>query len=152
MNRKIVGWAALTALFIIGAVWLATDGWRDYAIRQIESAMRAGIYASPEEGMRELIADSYTGIERIEIDYAGTNSFDGRSPQIWFVTARVYAAARGDGKAIREGEFDLPGSYFLHVNDGWVLMPEGAFPELVGRAMERFELYGCDKEKHNCNS
>lgn len=152
MNRKTAGWTALVALFITVAAWLAPTVWRVYAVGQIELAKRDGIYATPEEGMRDLIEKSYQGIERIEIDWVGTNSFDGRMPHVWFVTARVYAAARGDGKTIGEGEFDLPGSYFLRVNDGWVHVPEGAFPEIVGQAMARFELYGCDQGKHNCDS
>jgi hypothetical protein len=151
VNRRRSRWVAVFAMLILVAVLLAPHVWRVYAIRQIESAKRQGVYTTPEEGLRHLIEESYRGIERIEIHRAGIASFDGRLPHVWFVTARVYAAARGDGKAIDEGEYDLPGSYFLHVNDGWVHVPEGAFPEWVGRAMARFELYGCEHEKHNCD-
>jgi hypothetical protein len=151
MNRHLLRWAAVAAFLIALSVWLAPTAWRVYAIRQIESAKRQGVYSTPEEGLRHLIEESYRGIERIEIHRPGIASFDGRLPHVWFVTARVYAAMRGDGKAIDEGKYDLPGSYFLQVDDGWVHVPEGAFPMWIGRAMARFELYGCEHEKHNCD-
>lgn len=152
MNRKrLLGLALVALLAVIAAdVWLGPSAWRAYAVARIESAKRHGIYADPVAGMREKIEQSYRDIARIEIVHAGTNSFDGRQPHVWFVTARVYAARRGDGKALAAGEYDFPGSFFLHVDDGWVHLPEGSFPRLVGRAMERFELYGCDAATGNC--
>lgn len=150
MTRRRFGWLIVVVVLIAVAVGLWPSALRWYAITQIEQAKREGIYGSPEEGMRDLIARHYRDIERVVIDHAGTNRFDGRMPHIWFVTARVYAAARGDGKVISPGQFDYPGSYFLRIDDGWVHVPEGAFPELVGRAMERFELYGCDNKENNC--
>lgn len=142
MNRKILALVAALVLVIVLAVLLWPPALRAYAVAQIEAAKRDGVYATPEEGMRARIEQHYRDIDRVVIDHSGTNSFDGRLPHVWFVTARVYAAARGDGKAIPAGEYDLPGSFFLHVDDGWVHVPEGAFPELIGGAMERFGLYG----------
>ena len=146
----------LAVLFMVAAAAVVAGALgpsvlRAYAIGRIESAKQEGIYADPADGMRDLIRQSYRDTERIEIVSAGTNSFDGRQPHVWFVTARVYGGVRGDGKAIPAGEYDFPGSFFLHIDDGWVHLPEGAFPRLVGRAMERFELYGCDAATGNCS-
>jgi hypothetical protein len=52
------------------------------------------------------------GIQRIEIDHAGPNAFDGSNPHIWFVTARVYAERRRRSFAppewLRLSRFFLP--------------------------------------------
>lgn len=148
--------ALLAAFLLVGMVLLlATSLWpralRAYAIARIESAKREGVYADPVVGMRELIEQSYREVERVEIVQAGTNSFDGSRPHVWFVTARVYGGVRGDGRTIPEGDYDYPGSFFLHIEDGWIHVPEGALPRLVGRAMERFELYGCNATTGNCS-
>lgn len=150
MKRMMLGGMAVMALLALLVAAFGPGALRAYAIGRIESAKREGVYASPQEGMRAGIVSLYRDIQRIEIDHAGTNSTDGRLPHVWFVTARVYAAARGDGKPIPAGEYDLPGSYFLRVDDGWVHVPEGAFPVVIGRAMQRFGLYGCDAAKRNC--
>jgi len=36
----------------------------------------------------------------------------------------------------------LNGSFFIQLQDGWVFMPEQAFPELVGHAMSFYHLEG----------
>lgn len=149
-NRR-VQWAAVLIMLSATAVWLGPRVWRAYAVMQIERAMHDGVYASPEDGMRALVGKTYRDITRIEIERSGTNSFDGQMPHVWFVTARVYAATRGDGRAIPEGDFDYPGSFFLRLDNGWVHVPEGAWPKLVGGAMRQFDLYGCDREVGNCN-
>jgi len=104
----------------------------------LKAARREGVYATPEEGMRALTR-SWIGIERVEIDRAGPNAHDGGLPHVWFVTAKVWAARRGDGQPVSARGYDLPGSFFLHVRYGWVHMPEGRFPQLVGWLMD---LYG----------
>lgn len=150
MNPKRFVWVVVLALFITAAVILWPLALRAYAIEQVELAKQAGVYASPEDGMRNMIEGHYRGIERIVIDHAGPNSTQ-RQPHVWFVSARVYAVVRADGKRIAAGDYDYPGSYFLHVDDGWVHIPEGAFPELIGSTIERFELYGCDQTEGNCS-
>ena len=141
-----------TAIIVIIAttIWFVPRGLRLYAGFQIEKAKHEGIFPTAEAGMLSLIARTYSNIEGVEIDQVGTNSFDGSDSHIWFVEARVYAPRRADGKSTGEKGYDNPGSFFIHIDDGWVHVPEGAFPELVGWAMARFELYGCAKEKGNC--
>jgi hypothetical protein len=40
----------------------------------------------------------------------------------------------------------FPGSFFIRVEEGWVHMPEGAFPKLIGWAMELYGLEGVGQE------
>lgn len=117
----------------VGATWL-------YTVGQLRLAEIKGIYSSPEEGMQTLISHTYRDIKKIEIVYAGTNSFDGSMPHVWFVTAKVWADKLADGRSVGKGGYDYPGSYFLRVRDGWVHVPEGAFPELVGWGMQIFGI------------
>lgn len=150
MDPRRFYWTIVFVILVLLVIYFAPIGLRRYAVVQIEHAKRDGVYATPEDGMRDLIENNYGNIERVEIDHAGTNSFDGRSPHVWFVSARVYAAARGDGRKIDEGAYDYPGSYFLHTDEGWVHVPEGRLPVWVGRAMAWFELFGCDRDAGNC--
>lgn len=79
-------------------------------------------------------------VERVEIMSAGVNQHDGSQPHVWFVTARVFADQRPDGKPTPHGYGG--GSYFLRVEEGWVHMSEGAFPDFVGWVMELYGLEG----------
>lgn len=117
----------LLPIACIGLSWL-------YAEFRLQAALRDEIYSTAEEGMLELISQGYRGIQQVEIDYAGPNWPEGRNPHMWFVTARVWAEQRSDGKkpGNKLHDYDYLGSYFLHAKDGWVHMSEGAFPELVG--------------------
>jgi hypothetical protein len=116
---------------------LAAGSWA-YMALTLKAARREGVYATPEEGMRTL-TKSWMDIERVEIDRAGRNAHDGSLPHVWFATAKVWAARRGDGQPVSARGYDLPGSFFLHVSDGWVHMAEGQLPQLVGWLMT---LYG----------
>lgn len=113
-----------------------------YTLYQLGQGRLDGVYSSPEEGMRLKLEKSYEGIQNIQIDHAGPNSFDGSNPHIWFVTARVWAERRADGYVLQPGESDFPGSFFLKVHDGWIYRPEGSFPELTGILMKVFHLEG----------
>jgi hypothetical protein len=132
--RKI---AILSLLMVCFVAILAVTLWL-YTATQLRIARIEGVYSSPEDGMRVLVTESWIDIDRVEIVYAGTNSFDGSSPHVWFVTAQVWATRRGDGKPIHQRGYDTGGSFFLRVQDGWVHVPEGRFPELVGFGMQLF--------------
>lgn len=119
---------------LIFALWF-------YTAVQLKVARIEGVYPTPEDGMRVLVNKSWIEVDRVEIVYAGTNSFDGSSPHVWFVVADVWAARRGDGKPIHPRGYDSGGSFFLRVKDGWVHVPEGRFPELVGFGMQLFGLF-----------
>lgn len=108
----------------------------------LETAKREGVYATPEDGMRARVEKSWIGVERVEIDYAGPNAHDGSNPHVWFVTAKVWAARRGDGKPVSRQGYDLAGSFFLRVQDGWVHVAEGQLPALVGSCMRLFGYWG----------
>jgi hypothetical protein len=106
----------------------------------LEIAKKEGVYATPEDGMRILVTGSWVGVERVEIVYAGTNSFDGSNPHVQFVVAKVWAARRSDGKPVSWRGYDSAGSFFLRVEDGWVHVSEGRFPELIGFGMRLFGI------------
>jgi hypothetical protein len=40
------------------------------------------------------------------------------------------------------GGYDLPGSFFLHVRDGWVHLGEGQLPQFVGWLMTFYGFQG----------
>jgi hypothetical protein len=119
------------------AAMLAVALWFHTALN-LEVAKQKGIYVSPEEGMRTLVSRSWIDVERVEITYAGPNSFDGSHPHVWFVVARVWAARRADGKPVAQRGYDSAGSFFLRVQEGWVHVPEGRFPELIGLGIRLF--------------
>jgi hypothetical protein len=115
-----------------------------YTTSQLAIARSGGVYPSAEEGMRALIARSYRNVQEVQIHYAGPNSFDGSQPHVWYVIAEIWAEARADGSSIGSGVrlSDNPGSFFLQTKDGWVHVPEGAFPEVMGFWMSVFGLAG----------
>lgn len=148
--KKPLSWVVLSSLIVtvsgLGGLFLL---WMYTTIR-VESAKAQGIYPSPKEGMLALIQHGYQGIQKVEIDHAGTNSFNGSNPHIWFVTAKVWAVTRSDGTPLHAKGYDWPGSYFLRVENGWVHMPEGAFPEMIGFGMKIFKIYGCNAVYDPC--
>ena len=129
------------SLLLIPVICLATT----FAYTHLQLALakaRDGVFTSPEEGMLNILQNSsaWVGVERVEIERAGQNSHSGKQPHVWFVTAKVYAERRWDGTTFGPGEYDYPGSYYLHTKEGWVHVPEGALPEFVGWGMELFDL------------
>ncbi len=138
-RRKIILLLVLAALAYAILIPACAYG---YTLYQLGLGRQEGVYPSPEEGMRLRLEDSYIGIQRIEIDHAGPNAFDGSNPHIWFVTARVWADQRADGHALHPNGYDYPGSFFLKVHDGWIHRPEGSFPGLIGYFMKVFHLEG----------
>jgi hypothetical protein len=113
-----------------------------YTSVQLAVARSRGLYSSPEEGMRSIIDKGYTADRQVKILFAGTNSFDGSQPHIWYVIAQVRASARADGSALGKTGCDAPGLFFLQTRDGWVFVPEGASPEFIGFWMKIFEMAG----------
>jgi hypothetical protein len=115
-----------------------------YAAITLQVARADGVYASPEAGMLGLIAKTYIEPERTQILYEGTNSFDGSDPHVRYVIACVWGGRRSDGTPVgsEKKAFDQPGMFFLNVRDGWVFVPEGAFPELLGKVMKVYGMAG----------
>lgn len=137
MKKPLLNIAILSLLVIQFVLILAVTFWIHTAV-QLKIARIEGVYPTPEDGMHMRVTESWVDIEKVEIVYAGTNSFDGSSPHVWYVIADVRAASRGDGKPVHPRRYDSAGSFFLRVQDGWVHVPEGRFPELVGLGMQLF--------------
>jgi hypothetical protein len=132
--------ACITLTFIgviLFSCWL-------YTTSQLRAARETGVFSSAEEGMRGIIAKSYVEFEDYQIIYAGTNSFDGSSPQVWYVIACVWGGHRADGSPTgsKRHDYDQPGLFFINTKDGWVFMPEGAFPQFTSFWMKVFGLAG----------
>jgi hypothetical protein len=130
LRRKTLRIVALGSLlhvllipFLIGSAWLHMEV-------VLALAKHEGIYASPEEGMRALIAHTWRNIDRIENLSAGPNAHDGWDPYVWFVGATVWLQG--------QERYHSAGSFFLRVEEGWVHVPEGRLPGLVGTWMLLF--------------
>lgn len=132
----------LLVLAAIGYAILIPTCAYSYTVFQLGLGRLEGVYPSPEAGMRSLIEDSYSDVQHIEIEYAGTNSFDGSMPHVWYVIAHVWRGPQTAGQPLDPNDYEGPGSFFLKVHDGWVHIPEGAFPEIIGLAMQVFHLEG----------
>lgn len=105
---------------VLTATWLYTTTW----LRHAEASY--GLYPTPEEGMAALLWGGQHQIEAQYIQYSGPSCFLRCSPHVWFV--HVAGSGRGGG------------AYFLHVKEGWVHLPESAFPDLIGLGMSLFGL------------
>jgi hypothetical protein len=77
-------------------------------------------------------------VEEIQMVSAGPNARDGSLPHVWFAGAyiRFNPPRRDDGRS------ESWGSFYIRVEDGWVHVGEGAFPQLIGRLMEIYRLEG----------
>jgi hypothetical protein len=137
-NRNVALFVLLLWMFSTVVIF---SGWA-YTTAKLTLARSEGVYASAELGMRTRLERAYVGISRLDILYAGPNSFDGSQPHVWYVIAEVRARTRAGGSGLGVSGCDAPGSFFLETADGWVHVPEGAFPEVVGFWMRVFGLAG----------
>jgi hypothetical protein len=96
--------------------------------RQLSALSGQQAYASPEEGMRDVVARHYTGLRRMEIVHAGNEPCF--LDNLYFIEARVWADGRIDGKTVGD-EGDNPGGFFLHREQGWVWITEDSLPWFV---------------------
>ncbi|MBN1452839.1 MAG: hypothetical protein JW963_17610 [Anaerolineales bacterium] len=135
---KVIRWL-IVALGIILAViafcWV-------YTTVQLRIARSKGVYATAEQGMLAMVDEHYPADRDVKILYAGTNSFDGSQPHIWYVIAEVHSASRADGSELGHNGCDAPGLFFLQTMEGWVHVPEGAFPTFIGFWMKVFDMAG----------
>lgn len=129
-------------LFVLGMVIASAALSWVYSSVQLSIAHSKGVYETAEQGMLALVDKGYASDRQVKILYAGTNSLDGSKPYIWYVIAEVHASARADGSNLSENGCDAPGSVFLQTKDGWVYMPEGAFPGFIGFWMGLFDMAG----------
>ena len=130
---------AIPALLIAGVIFVFFSWF--YTVTQLRIASRWGVFPSAEEGMRALAAQSYRGIQSINILYAGPNSKDGGFPYVWFVIAEVRARQRA-GEAAPAGRqiCDVPGSFFP-AHQGWLgARLGGRFPRSDRHLDERLRV------------
>jgi hypothetical protein len=115
-----------------------------YTVGTLKALSAGGVYPSAEDGMVALIHRGYVHPDDFQIIYAGTNSFDGGQPHVWYVIACVWGGTRADGSPVGSSRhvYDQPGVFFINTRDGWVLAPEGVFPEILGNWMQLYGLAG----------
>lgn len=136
--NKYVRWVLMG---VGGLLLLVIVAW-GYTNLQLTRYSADGVYATPEEGLLALIDRYYPPEREVKMLYAGPNSPKGRRPYVWYAIAEVYASVRADGSAMGNNGCDAPGSYFLQTKEGWVHVPEQAYPELIGFWMDVFDLAG----------
>ena len=143
-SHSVLLWLIVAAGLILDCTGLLIIPSWIYTTSQLRLAARAGVYSSAEEGMLDHIARGYVEPDDTQIIYAGTNSFDGSKPHVWYVIACVWGGRRLDGSPTGSArhDYDQPGLFFLNTKEGWVFMPEAAFPGFLGFWMEVFGLAG----------
>lgn len=126
---------ALVVFFV-----LATWG---YAKGQLAVARARGVYPTPEEAITDRFSEGWGGANVVSVEnvHAGPNDPHGSQPHIWFGGADVYLDRVPEGG--RRTHY-VTGSFYVRVADGWVYMPEGAFPPYVGWVMALYKLEGVD--------
>lgn len=127
---------AIFAALMLAGTGLAAAG--VYAASQLRTLGEQAVYASPEEGMRALVARHYSGVEKVEIVGAGKEIFD----DLRFVVAHVWAAGRADGDGFSGRGYDNPGWFFLRVERGWVFVPEGNYPWVIALGKKLLDFRG----------
>jgi len=134
-------WVGLALAALIPAFFLCS--WI-YATSQLALAKNEGIYSTVEEAVIIKNSQGWGGAEVIKLEdvRASVNQHDGSQPHVWFGGARVYLDRVPQGWDRTEYS---SGSYFLHVREGWVHIPEGAFPEFIGWVMELYGLEGVNE-------
>ena len=129
-------------LVLLGFSFICVASSWIYTAVQLNIAQAKGVYSSPEQGMIARAEQYYTADRQVKILHAGTNSFDGTKPHVWYVIAKIHASARADGSALGHNGCDAPGSFFLQTKEGWVYVLEGAFPGFMGFWMDVFGWAG----------
>ena len=133
----VIGVPVVFFAMLFFASWTYTTG-------VLRLARSEGTFASAENGMNAIIARAYVRPSDTQIIYAGTNSFDGSQPQVWYVIACVWGGTRADGSPVGSSRhvYDQPGTFFVATREGWVHVGEGYFPEVFGFWLKFYGLAG----------
>ena len=134
VNRRLF-FALGISLAIIALSWV-------YTITQLNFARSKGVYATAEQGMLAFADKYYTADRNLKILSAGPNSIKGSQPHFWYVIAEVHATSRADSSELKHNGCDAPGLAFLQTKEGWVYVPDGAFPGFIGFWMRVFNMAG----------
>jgi hypothetical protein len=123
---------ASLAVFFVLATW-------GYAKGQLAVAKAQGVYSTPEQAILDRFSEGWGGanVLRIENVHAGPNNPNGSQPHVWFGGADLYLDRVPESG--RRTHY-VTGSFYVRVKDGWVYMPEGAFPTYVGWVMSLYRL------------
>jgi hypothetical protein len=142
-------------LLCAAAYWVYPIAARNYTIASLNWARSQGVYDTPQQGLISSAYQHYCGVEKVEIEQAATNSFDGSDPHVWFVLYTIYAKNHAPcdpehpGAEMYHNEgFERGGVFYLNVKEGWVFMPEGRFPEFIGYWMKKLDLAGPGDSTH----
>ena len=130
LARMGIGVVTLVPLFFV-CIWA-------YAASRLTLAKNEGIYATVEEAVIANNSQGFGGAEVVQIEnvHASPSSRNAQ-PHVWFGGATVYMDRVPAGY---NWDHYSAGSYYIHVREGWVLMPEGAFPEFIGWVMELYNM------------
>ena len=126
--------AALVPLYFVGIY--------AYAAANIALAKNAGVYLTVEAAVIGTYSRGRVGDAKvISVENIRTtiNNHDGSAPFLWFGTATLKYDRNLPG---HNKDYELGGSYFMHVQGGWVFMSEGSFPEFIAWVMQLYHLEG----------
>lgn len=112
-----------------------------YTKSQLALAKRGGIYATPKEAVIAHLNKDWGDAQVVRLEGLDVtpNWSDGRLPHVWFGGARVWLDRVPAG--YHRDNYSA-GSYYIRVEEGWIHVPEGAFPGFIGRMMELYNLEG----------
>ncbi|MGE5225043.1 MAG: hypothetical protein ACM3PY_21620 [Omnitrophica WOR_2 bacterium] len=133
-----IAWACL---FLVALVPLYFGGIWAYAASQLALAKNDGVYPTPEAAILATNSQGWGGAKVIRVEGI-TAEQEVAHPQVWFGRATVYLDRIPEGL---NKDYYHSGTFYIHVRDGWVQMPEGTFPEFIGWVME---LYGMEEVHH----
>jgi hypothetical protein len=132
--RVTMGGVALLLTFF-GCIWA-------YAASQLALAKNEGIYPTVEKAVIARNSQGFGGAQvvRIEEVWAEPNSRTAQ-PHVWFGGATVYMDRVPEGY---NWDHYNAGSFYIHIREGWVHVPEEAFPEFIGLVMQLYNMEGVD--------
>jgi hypothetical protein len=112
-----------------------------YAVSQLALAKNSGVYPTVEQAIVGQNSQGWGNAKVVKIVdiHAGPNRGDGSQPYLWFGGATIYLDRVPQGGDRTQYS---SGSYYMHIEEGWILLPESSFPELIAWVMELYGLEG----------
>jgi len=118
-----------------------------HATSQIDLAKSRGSYATVEEAVIAINSQGWGGANVVKVeDIRVSPGWDGFQPHVWFGSCTIYLDRPPEGvpKGWDRTQYS-GGSYYIHVREGWVLVPESASPLFIGWVMELYDLEGVNE-------